>query len=71
MQIKTTGKNRYAATFNRRSLRIDATGELKAVDTSTGEIIDGTELASIKRLVAWHVKTKRDHNELKTFWTTR
>lgn len=69
MKIKTIGENRYAATFNKRSLQIDATANLKAIDTGTGEHIDGHELRSIKRLVEWHVKSKQDSNELKTFWT--
>lgn len=46
-------------------------GFVGAVDTTTGEILDGHELRSIKRLVEWHVKSGMDSNELQTFWTTR
>lgn len=69
MQITTVGKDKYSAVFNKRSLSITNDGQVKAVDTSTGEVIDGPELRSIRRLVEWHVKSKRDSNELPTLWT--
>lgn len=71
MTITTIGKNKYRATFNRRHLTITNDKSVTAVDTSTGEIIDGAELRSIRNLVEWHVKGKRDNNELPTLWTVR
>ena len=41
MQITTVGKDRYSAVFNNRSLSITNEGQVKAVDTSTGEVMDG------------------------------
>lgn len=69
--ITTTGRNQYRATFNKRSLVIDAGAELKATDTATGEVLHGDELRSVKALVTWHVKSKRDSNELITVATVR
>lgn len=71
MQITTIGKNKYRATFNRRNLTITNDSALSAVDTSTGEIIEGNELHSIKNLLQWHIKSKRDNNELPTLWTVK
>lgn len=71
MQINTVGKDKFNAVFNKRSLIITNDGQIKAVDTATGEIIDGPELRSVRRLVEWHVKSKRDSNGLPTLWTTR
>ena len=68
MTITTTGRNQYRATFNRRHIHIF---NGKAIDLSTGEIIEGNELHSIKNLVQWHVKSRRDSNELPTLWTVR
>lgn len=70
-KIITISKNKYGATFNKRNLNIDTSAELKAIDTTTGEIIEGAELRSIKRLVEWHVKSKKQTNELPTLWTVR
>lgn len=69
MRIVTVDKSRYAATFNGRNLVITGDRALKAVDTETGEILDGAELRSIKRLVDWHLKSQRQTNELNTYWT--
>lgn len=71
MQIQTTGKNKFSAVFNKRNLDIDTSADLKAVDTTTGEIIEGAELRSIRNLVEWHIKSKKDSNSLPTLWTTR
>jgi hypothetical protein len=68
MTITTIGRNQYRATFNRRHIQI---ANEKAVDLSTGEIITGDEARSIRRLVEWHIKTRRDSNELPTLWTVR
>lgn len=45
--ITTVGRNQYRATFNKRSLVIDAGAALTATDTATGEKITGGELASL------------------------
>lgn len=71
MQIQTVGKNKFSAVFNKRNLDIDTSADLKAVDTTTGEIIEGAELRSIRNLVEWHIKSKKDSNSLPTLWTTR
>jgi hypothetical protein len=71
MTITTTGRNKYRATFNRRHIAITNDSALSAVDTSTGEIIEGNELHSIKNLVQWHIKSKLDNNELPTLWTVK
>lgn len=60
MTITTTGRHQYRATFNKRSLTIDATGTLPATDTATGATLHGDELRSVRRLVEWHVKSGRD-----------
>lgn len=69
--ITLVGKDKYRATFNRRSLSIDVSAGIKATDTATGEVIEGTELRSIHNFVEWHIKSKRDSSELPTLWTTR
>lgn len=69
--ISTIGHNRYAATFNRRSLSIVAGKTLVATDTATGQALTGDELRSVTALVKWHVTSKRDRNELMTVATTR
>lgn len=69
--ITTVGRNKYRATFNKRSLVIDAGTTLTATDTATGEVLRGAELQSVTALVNWHVKTKRDSNELITVATVR
>lgn len=69
MQITTIDKGRYNAVFNRRNLAITGERTIKAVDTATGEILDGPELRSIKRLVDWHIKSGKTTNHLNTYWT--
>lgn len=71
MQITTIDKGRYTATFNRRNLVITGERSIKAVDAATGEILTGPEPISIRRLVAWHLKSKNTKNELSTLWTIR
>jgi hypothetical protein len=71
MTITTTGRNKYRAHFNRRHIQITTDGTLTAADLSTGELIAGDELRSVKSLVQWHVQTKQDSNELPTLWTVR
>lgn len=71
MTITTIGKNKYRATFNHRHLTITNDKAVTAVDTSTGEILHGDELRSIRNLVEWHTKSKRDSNELPTLWTVK
>ena len=69
--ITTVGRNQYRATFNKRSLFIDAGKVLVATDTATNETLRGAELQSVGALVNWHVKAKRDSNELMTVATVR
>jgi hypothetical protein len=69
--IATVGRNKYRATFNKRSLVIDAGATLTATDTATNEVLRGAELQSVAVLINWHVKTKRDSNELVTVATMR
>jgi hypothetical protein len=70
--ISTTSRDTYAATFNGRTLKITTQGKAQATDTATGEILpDGDELRSIRALVAWHVKSKRQRSELATVATVR
>lgn len=71
MQIITVGKDKFNAVFNKRSLSITNDGQIKAVDTATGEVIDGAELRSVRRLVEWHISSKRDSNHLPALWTVR
>ena len=69
-KIATVGREKWRAQFNRRILNItsDSSG-IKAVDGSTGEIIEGSELTSIKNFLNWHIKSRRDTSELPTLWT--
>jgi hypothetical protein len=67
MKITTIDNGRYSATFNRRQLLITGQRSLKAVDTETGEILDGPELTSIKSLVKWHLAANRQTSELNTY----
>ena len=70
--IRTLSDGHFTATFNRRQLDIRRSGKrFKAVDTATGEILDGGELKSVKALVEWHVESKRVVSELVTVATTR
>ena len=71
MQITTVGANKFSATFNRRSLLITNDKGVCATDTTTGEVIHGDELRSVTRLIEWHLKSKKDSNELPTLWTMR
>lgn len=71
MQISTTGRNQYTATFNRRNLTITNNALLTVVDLATGELIEGAELRSIKNILTWHIQSKRDSNSLPTLWTVR
>ena len=71
MQITTIAKNKFRATFNRRSIVITNDKAVAATDTATGEIIEGAELRSVESLVKWHLKSKKDSNELPTLWTVR
>lgn len=69
-KIATTSRNTYKAIFNRRSIQIDNEGkDIKVVDTSTGEIIEGAEQRSVRNLLEWHIKSKRDTSELPALWT--
>ena len=71
-QISTIGNGKYSATFNNRSLLITVKRSgATAVDAETGEIIEGTELKSIKSLLKWHVESKLKDSELPTLWTMR
>lgn len=69
--ITNTGRNKWQATFNHRSLLITKDNEFSAVDTATSEVIDGAELRSVRGLLDWHIESKRSHSELVTLWTTK
>lgn len=71
MQIRTIGESTYTATFNRREIQITNGRSLRAVDISTGEILAGDELRSVRSLLKWHLKSNADSNELPAFWTVR
>lgn len=69
-KIATTGRNKYKAIFNRRTILITQENkEIKVIDTNTGEIIEGAEHRSVRNLLEWHVKSKRDASEVATLWT--
>lgn len=71
MKIQTITKTEFRADFNRRDLRITNDGPVKAVDTETGELLDGGELRSVKALLDWHIKSGKAVNELVTVGTVR
>ncbi len=68
--IRTVLQNKYSATFNKRSLQISHDERtVKAVDITTGELVEGPELRSIRSLLEWHIKSKRESSELPTIAT--
>lgn len=69
-KIATVGRNKYKAIFNRRTILITQDDkEIKVADTNTGEIIEGSEQRSVRNLLEWHVKSKREVSEVTTLWT--